>query len=68
MASTLCQKLLTIFCQKTQNFVWFRPYDFVQISLACAKTLDFYRATVANANIGSLKSPHTLPKNVCIIC
>ena len=31
MASTLCQKLLAIFCQKAQNFV----YDFVQISPAC---------------------------------
>ena len=35
MASTLCQKLLTIFCQKAQNFVWFGPYDFVPISPAC---------------------------------
>ena len=35
MASTLCQKWLTIFCQKAQNFVWFGPYDFVQISPAC---------------------------------
>ena len=35
MASTLCQKLLTILCQKAQNFVWFRPYDFVQILPAC---------------------------------
>ena len=34
MASTLCQKLFTIFGQKTQNFVWFRPYDLVQISPA----------------------------------
>ena len=34
MASTLCQKWLTIFCQKAQNFVWFRQYDFVQISSA----------------------------------
>ena len=34
MASTLCQKLLTIFCQKAQNFVWFGKYDFVQILLA----------------------------------
>ena len=37
MASTLCQRFLTIFLgQKTQNFVWFEPYDFVQISPACA--------------------------------
>ena len=35
MASTLCQYLVTIFGQKTQNFVWFGPYDFVQTSLAC---------------------------------
>ena len=36
MASTLCQKLLTIFFfwSKTRNFVWFGPYDFVQISTA----------------------------------
>ena len=34
MASTVCQKLLTIFSQKAQNFVWFGPYDFVQISPA----------------------------------
>ena len=27
-------KLLTIFCQKAQNFVWLEPYDFIQISLA----------------------------------
>ena len=31
MASTLCQKLLIIFCPKAHNFVWFRQYDFVQI-------------------------------------
>ena len=35
MVSTLCQKLLTIFCQKTQHFVWFGLYDFVQISPVC---------------------------------
>ena len=35
MASTLCQKWLTIFCQKAQNFEWFGPYDFLQISPAC---------------------------------
>ena len=35
MASTLCQKMLTIFCQKAQNFVWFGPYDYVKISPAC---------------------------------
>ena len=28
MASTLCHKLLTTFCQKAQSFVWFGPYDF----------------------------------------
>ena len=32
MASTLCQKWLTIFCQKKpQNFKKLGPYDFVQI-------------------------------------
>ena len=50
MASTLCQKQLTIFCQKAPNFVQFGPYDFVQISPACGpnnyqimngETLDF---------------------------
>ena len=50
MASTLCQKLLTIFCQKVQHFVWFRPYNVVQISPVCdpntyqimyGETLDF---------------------------
>ena len=50
MASTLCQKLLTIFCQKAKKNVWFGPYDFVQISQACGsntyqimygETLDF---------------------------
>ena len=50
MASTHCQKLLTIFCQKAQNFVWLGPYEFVQISPACGpntyqimygETLDF---------------------------
>ena len=35
MASTFCQKWLTIFGQKAQNFVYFGPYDFVQISPAC---------------------------------
>ena len=34
MALTLCQKLLTIFFQKAQNFAWFGPYDFVQITPA----------------------------------
>ena len=34
MASTLCQKWLTIFCHKAQNFAYFGPYDFVQISPA----------------------------------
>ena len=47
---TLCQKLLTSFCQKAQNFVWFGPYDFVKIKPACGpntyqimygETLDF---------------------------
>ena len=35
MASTPCQKFLTISCQKAQNFVWFGSYDFVQITPAC---------------------------------
>ena len=92
MASTLCQKLLTIFCQKVQIFLWFGPYDFVQISAAwgpntyqimdaetldfqcphqqwlhkmpdrkiCALPLKFLRATIANADIGSLKSLNTV--------
>ena len=95
MASTLCQKWLTIFCQKDQNFIKSGPYDFVQISHACdpntyqimyGETLDFqcqyqqwyikhpigksiifgvnlpfklFPATVANADIRSLKSLHT---------
>ena len=50
MASTLCQKMLIIFCQKAQKFKWFGPYDFVQILPACSsntyqimygETLDF---------------------------
>ena len=32
MASTLSEKLLTIFYQKAQNFVYFLSYDFAQIS------------------------------------
>ena len=79
MASTLCQILLTIFCPKAQNFVWFGPYDFVQIPPACAPNtsngnikypigkpifgvnlpLKLFCATVANADIGNLKSLHT---------
>ena len=35
MAPTLSQKGLTFFYQKAQNFVYFVPYDFVQISVAC---------------------------------
>merc|ERR1712240_255136 len=27
------------FCQKTQNFVYFGPYDFVQISPACGPNM-----------------------------
>ena len=30
--------------------------------------LKLFRATVANADIGSLKSLHTFLKNVCTIC
>ena len=50
MVSTFCQKWLSIFLPKNQNFIQFRPYDFVQISLACGpntykitygETLDF---------------------------
>ena len=35
MASTHSQKWLTIFCQKAQNFSYFVPNDFDQISPAC---------------------------------
>ena len=35
MASTLSQKCLTIFCKKAQNFIYFVPYNLVQISPAC---------------------------------
>ena len=45
--STLCQKWLTIFCQKALNFVVNLP-------------LKLFPATVANAGIGRLKSLHTL--------
>ena len=50
MASTYSQNWLTIFCQKGQNFEYFVPHDFVQISPACGpnvyqimygETLDF---------------------------
>ena len=34
MSATLSQKWLTFSCQKAQNFVYFVPYDFVQISPA----------------------------------
>ena len=51
MASTLSKIWLTIFGQKTQNFVYFLSYDFVQIQI---------RATLANADAGSLKPLHTL--------
>ena len=27
--------MASMLCQKAQNFVWFRPYDFVQIPPAC---------------------------------
>ena len=49
-ASILSQKWLTIFCQEAQTVVYFRKYDFVQISPACdpntyqiihGETLDF---------------------------
>ena len=35
MASTLSHKRLTIFCQKSQNCVYFVQFGFVQISSAC---------------------------------
>ena len=35
MTSTPSQKWLTTFCQKAQNFVYFGPYDFAQISPVC---------------------------------
>ena len=72
IASTHRQKWLTIFCQNAQNFVYFGPYDFVQISTACGpntyqimygETLNLpsklFPTAVANADIGSLKSLHT---------
>ena len=31
----MSQKHSPIWCQKAQNFVYFAPYDFVQISPAC---------------------------------
>ena len=40
MASTRSQKWLAIFCQNTQNFVYFVPCDFVQISTACSSNTD----------------------------
>ena len=30
MASIICQKWFTVFCQKAQNLVEFRPYGFIQ--------------------------------------
>ena len=50
MALTLSQRWLTIFYQKTKNFIYFRPDEFVQISPVCCpnayqimhgETLDF---------------------------
>ena len=45
-ASTLCQKWFEkknlkkgFFCQKGQNFVYFRAYDFIQISLVCGTNI-----------------------------
>ena len=48
MASILCQNLLTILCQKAQNFVWLGPYDFVQFSPACGPNIYqvMYRETL----------------------
>ena len=55
MASRLFQKWLTIFSQKAQNFVYFRPYDFVQTSPALGpnthqimygKTIDFLYVSI----------------------
>ena len=98
-AVNMFSKLVNHFCQKAQNLVYFRSYDFVQILPACGpntfqimygETLDFLcqhyngntkcligklifainieyklsRATVANANIVSQKSPlHNL---ICV--
>ena len=39
MASKLPQKWLTIFCQKAQNFVYFVPYNLVNISPVWPKYL-----------------------------
>ena len=81
MASMLCQKWLTIFCQKVQNFVslTFGPYSLVQISPAfgpnkipdqkinfCSKfAAKLFCVTIINADIESLKSLHTFLKNIC---
>ena len=35
MVSTLCQKWLTVSCQKAQNYECFFAYDFVQICPPC---------------------------------
>ena len=52
MALTLSQKLLTIFCQKVPNFVYFEPFDFVKISPACGpKTYQFRIVGISNSNI-----------------
>ena len=53
MAPTLCEKcfktpfffvlflfFFVFFNQKAPNFVWFRLYDFVQITLACVTNID----------------------------
>ena len=55
MASTICQKWLTSFCQKDQNFVYFGSYTFVQISPACGPNT-YQIMYVSNSN-GNIKYP-----------
>ena len=40
MVSTLGQNLLTVLCQKAQNFVYFGKYDFVRITTACSPNIN----------------------------
>ena len=48
MAPTLSQKWFTFFYQKDQNFVYFVPYEFVQISVYdMFKLYDFVQISVA---------------------
>ena len=60
MASTLSQKCLTIFCQKDQNFVYFKSYNFDQISQACGpNTYQIMFGEILDFNIrnGNIKYP-----------